>query len=92
MKNPTITGADREPLVVGTAFGLKTGKTSKLIDGESGVYMIQVIKVEPAAKIASYQELANRVELIKSSGVEYRLSNALKEASEIEDNRAQMQL
>ena len=31
MKNPTITGAGREPLVVGAAFALKEGQTSKLI-------------------------------------------------------------
>src|SRR5690606_34600986 len=55
MKNPTISGAGREPLVVGAAFGLKEGQTSKLIAGEAGVYMVQVTKVEPAAKLDNYQ-------------------------------------
>ncbi|TYA63180.1 peptidylprolyl isomerase, partial [Seonamhaeicola marinus] len=37
MKSPTIQGAGREPLVVGTAFGLGEGETSGLIEGVNGV-------------------------------------------------------
>ena len=92
MKNPTISGVGREPLVVGAAFGLKQGQTSKLIDGANGVYMIQVTKVEPAVKLDSYQAAANRVEQQKISVVTSRLYNALKEAAEIEDYRAKNQI
>ena len=92
MKNPTITGAGREPLVVGSAFGLKQGQTSKLIDGVYGVYMIKVTKVENAVKLDSYQAVANRVEQQKLNVVSSKLYNALKEASEIEDNRAKNQI
>ncbi|CAH8288573.1 peptidylprolyl isomerase/peptidyl-prolyl cis-trans isomerase D [Mariniflexile fucanivorans] len=92
MKNPMLTGAGREPLVVGAAFGLKEGKTSNLIEGENGVYMIKVTKVKPAAKLDSYQAVANRVEQQKFNVVSSRLYNALKEASEIEDNRAKNQI
>ncbi|WP_346883063.1 SurA N-terminal domain-containing protein [uncultured Algibacter sp.] len=92
MKNPTISGAGREPLVVGAAFGLKTGETSKLIDGANGVYMIRVEKVTPAVKLDNYQAAANRVEQQKSSAVNSKLFNALKEAAEIEDNRVKTQI
>ncbi|WP_100610077.1 SurA N-terminal domain-containing protein [Confluentibacter lentus] len=92
MKNPTITGAGREPLVVGTAFGLKQGQTSKLIAGDFGVYMLQVTKVEPAAKLDNYQAAANRVEQQKVNVVSSKLYDALKEAAEIEDNRAKTQV
>ncbi|MFD0991561.1 peptidylprolyl isomerase [Mariniflexile jejuense] len=92
MKNPTITGAGREPLVVGSAFGLKQGQTSKLIDGVYGVYMIKVTKIENAVKLDSYQAVANRVEQQKLNVVSSKLYNALKEASEIEDNRAKNQI
>lgn len=88
MKNPTISGAGREPLVVGTAFGLKQGQTSKLIDGAYGVYMIKVTKVENAVKLDNYQAVANRVAQQKLSVVSSKLYNALKEAADIEDNRA----
>ena len=92
MKNPTISGAGREPLVVGAAFGLKEGETSKLIDGANGVYMIQVVKEIPAVVLENYQAAANRVEQQKSSVVNSKLYNALKEAADIEDNRAKTQV
>ena len=92
MKTPTISGAGREPMVVGAAFGLNEGETSKLIDGENGVYMVQVTKVTPAVKLDNYQAAANRVEQQKSSVVNTKLYSALKEAAEIEDNRAESQV
>tara|TARA_R110002049_G_scaffold95397_2_gene234264 strand:+ start:1753 stop:3882 length:2130 start_codon:yes stop_codon:yes gene_type:complete len=92
MKTPTISGAGREPLVVGAAFGLNEGETSNLIDGENGVYMIQVTKVTPAVGLDSYQAAANRVEQQKASVVNTKLYNALKEAADIEDNRAKTQV
>jgi len=92
MKTPTISGAGREPLVVGSAFGLSEGETSKLIDGEKGVYMLEVTKVTPAVKLDNYQAAANRIEQQKTSAVNSKLVNALKEAADIEDNRAKSQV
>ena len=92
MKTPTISGAGREPLVVGAAFGLNEGETSNLIDGENGVYMVQVTKVTLAVELDNYQAAANRVEQQKSSVVTTKLYNALKEASDIEDNRSKTQV
>lgn len=88
MKNPTLSGAGREPLVIGTAFGLEEGATSGLISGNSGVYAVQVTKVTAAAALPSYQAAANRVGKAKENAVNTQLYNALKEAAEIEDNRA----
>ena len=92
MKNPTITGVGREPLVVGSAFALKQGQTSKLIDGANGVYMVQVTKIERAPKLDNYQAVANRVEQQKLNVVASKLYTALKEASDIEDYRAKNQI
>ncbi|MFD2822947.1 peptidylprolyl isomerase [Lacinutrix iliipiscaria] len=88
MKTPTVSGAGREPKVVGTAFGLQEGETSKLIVGENGVYMVEVTKATPAVKLDNYQAFANQVTQQKQSAVNTRLYNALKEAADIEDNRA----
>ncbi|MDG1730603.1 MAG: SurA N-terminal domain-containing protein [Algibacter sp.] len=92
MKNPTISGAGREPMVVGAAFGLKEGDTSKLITGDNGVYMVQVTKFTPAVALENYQAAANRVEQQKATTVNTKLYDALKEASDIEDNRAATQV
>ncbi|MCX7546881.1 SurA N-terminal domain-containing protein [Xanthomarina sp. F1114] len=88
MKNPTISGAGKEGVVVGTAFGLNEGETSKLIEGEKGVYMIQVTKRTPAPEMDNYQGFANQIGSAKTAKVNTKLYDALKEASEIEDNRA----
>jgi len=92
MKNPSITGVGREPLVVGAAFALKEGQTSKLLDGSNGVYMIQVTKMERAPKLDNYQAAANRVEQQKLNVVSSKLFTALKEVAEIEDYRAKNQI
>jgi peptidyl-prolyl cis-trans isomerase D len=88
MKNPTLSGAGREPKVIGTAFGLEEGATSKLIVGDNGVYAIQLTKLTPAEPLSNYQAAANRVGQAKSNAVNTQLYNALKDAADIEDNRA----
>ncbi|WP_299885396.1 peptidylprolyl isomerase [uncultured Lacinutrix sp.] len=88
MKNPTVSGVGREPMVVGYAFGLADGATSKLITGDKGVFMVQVTKKTPAVELDNYQSFANQVSTEKLNAVNTRLYNALKESAEIEDNRA----
>ena len=92
MKTPTLSGAGREPIIIGSAFGLNEGETSKLIDGNNGVFMIQVTKVTPAVELDNYQTFANQVGTQKVNVVTAKLYNALKEAAEIEDNRASSQI
>ncbi|MFD2726938.1 peptidylprolyl isomerase [Hyunsoonleella rubra] len=92
MKNPTISGAGREPVVVGAAFALDEGETSGLIEGEKGVYMVEVTKKTSAVELDNYQAAANRIEQQKSGAVNSKLYNALKDAADIEDNRAKLQI
>ena len=92
MKSPTISGAGREPMVVGAAFGLEEGEVSGLIEGERGVYMVQVTKVTPAVELDNYQAAANRVEQRKTSAVNSKVFNALKAAADIEDDRVKTQV
>ena len=88
VKSPTIPGAGREPAVVGTAFAMDEGGTSDLIEGESGVFMITVTKKEQAPKLDNYSTFANTLKTSNTTKVNTAVYNALKEASEIEDNRA----
>ncbi|MBT6169648.1 MAG: peptidylprolyl isomerase, partial [Flavobacteriaceae bacterium] len=48
-KNATISGAGREPLLVGHAFGLKVDQISDFIIGENGVYKIKVTKKDKSS-------------------------------------------
>ncbi len=88
MKNPTLSGAGREPKVIGTAFGLKEGEMSKSIVGNTGVFILQVTKFTPAEALPNYQAIANRIGSTKATSVNTALYNALKDAADIEDNRA----
>src|SRR5690606_7590572 len=54
LKAPTLPGAGREPLVVGTAFALDKDQTSGLIKGETGVYMVKVTNKEAAPELPNY--------------------------------------
>lgn len=88
MKNPTLSGSGAEPRVVGVAFSLNEGETSGLIDGNRGVYMVSVTKINEVTKLDNYQAIANRLSATRTSAAQTKVYNALKETAEIEDNRA----
>ncbi|MGW9684099.1 peptidylprolyl isomerase [Flagellimonas sp. 2504JD1-5] len=88
LKSPTIPGAGREPLVVGTAFTLAQDATSTLIEGETGVFMVKVTKKEDAPNVDNFSTYANTLKTNAASQVNNAVYNALKEGAEIEDNRA----
>ncbi|SIQ87872.1 peptidylprolyl isomerase [Maribacter ulvicola] len=88
VKSPTIPGAGSEPVVVGTAYGMATGATSGLIQGNTGVFKIEIIKKTEAPKLDNYSVYANALKTGAASRVNTAVYNALKEGSEIEDKRA----
>jgi peptidyl-prolyl cis-trans isomerase D len=88
VKSPTIPGAGREPLVVGTAFSMAEGATSGLIKGETGVFMIRLKKKEEAPKLDNYSTYANSIQSSNAARVNTEVYNALREKAEIEDNRS----
>ncbi|MGY8933482.1 MAG: peptidylprolyl isomerase [Flavobacteriales bacterium] len=88
MANPTIAGAGTEPKVIGTAFGLKLGETSKLIDGVKGVFMVKVTAVNNAPDLQDYSAFANQLNTSSAASIDANAFNALKNKADIEDNRA----
>lgn len=88
VKSPTLPGAGREPAVVGTAYVLGEGKTSGLIEGETGVFMVSVTKKTEATKLENYSTFSNTLKASKASRVNAAVYQSLKEGSEIEDNRS----
>ena len=88
LKNFTLSGAGVEPKVIGAAFGLAEGKNSKLIDGEKGVYMVEVTKINEATKLESYAAIVSRLSNARKAAAESQVYTALEKAAEIEDNRA----
>ncbi|MEY8850162.1 SurA N-terminal domain-containing protein [Psychroserpens sp. XS_ASV72] len=88
MKNPTLSGAGAEPKVVGVAFGLQEGETSKPIIGNKGVYLVEVTKVNEVTPLDNFQAIANRLSTARANAAQTKVYNALKETADIEDNRA----
>ena len=88
MANPTIAGAGTEPKVIGTAFGLKVGETSSLIDGVKGVFMVKVTAVNNAPDLQDYSAFANQLNASSAVSIDTDAFNALKNKADIEDNRA----
>jgi len=88
VKSPTIPGAGSEPVVVGTAYGMAEGATSGLIEGNTGVFKIEIVKKTEAPKLDNYSVYANALKTGAAARVNSAVYNALKEGAEIEDKRA----
>lgn len=88
LKNTTLSGAGVEPKVIGTAFGLAEGATSKPIDGEKGVYVVEVTKVNDVTQLDNYTAIMNRLNAARRNSVQTKVYQALEKAADIEDNRS----
>ena len=88
-KNPTIPGTGNEPFVVGTAFALNKGKTSSLIAGEKGVYMVVLLKKNIVPDLDDYSSYSKLILKNSSQNLAENIFIALKSVANIEDNRAQ---
>ena len=87
-KNATISGAGREPLLVGHAFGLKVDQISDFIIGENGVYKIKVTKKDKSSGLDNYSSYQNQLLLSSRPSVNSILYQTVKESAEIIDNRS----
>ena len=87
--NSYIETIGAEPKVVGVAFGLKTGKVSDVIEGNSGMFKIKTKSVAKATVPANYTDNVNKLNSQSRGSVSGRVYNTLKKDADIEDNRAE---
>ena len=83
--NVTLSSVGNEPKVVAAALGLPLNEVSSPIVGENGVFVVKSTfksEVPPAADLSAYKLRSSSF----SSGVQGRLTEALRNAAEIEDN------
>lgn len=76
-----------EPEIIGATLALKEGELSKPIKGNSGVYCILVKQFIEAPETQNYNSIRMQMANGYLSRVRYELFNALKENSNIIDNR-----
>ena len=86
-ENKVLAGAGTEPYVIGAAFALELNKPSALIEGNSAVYMIEVISKEIAEEIESYRAYANSLQNQENMRINNSIYEALRSSAQIEDNR-----
>ncbi len=76
-----------DPKAVGSVFSLESGETSKPINGENGMLVIKMENKTVAPEIADYSIYKTQLEQKINGQVGYGISEAIKEAAEIEDER-----
>jgi peptidyl-prolyl cis-trans isomerase D len=86
---PMIPNVGGEPKVVGKAFALAAGKTSGLITGQTGVFMVRAKGVVAAPELPSYSAYTTRMKAESRGGVTNRISTVLRDKADIVDNRAE---
>lgn len=89
MSNPVLPGIALEPAVVGTVFALQPNKPSQAIEGNQGVYAVEVINfVNPEELVEP--ELTNQKKQQLNTLQQRSLNaifNALQHEAKIDDNR-----
>jgi peptidyl-prolyl cis-trans isomerase D len=84
--NPPLT----DPVVVGTAFGVKVGDHSPVLESKPGLYVLKVLEHTPADSAAFVKELdklrPQMIQLARQDRVRSYLS-ALHDAAKVVDNR-----
>ncbi|MCB0480959.1 MAG: peptidylprolyl isomerase [Flavobacteriales bacterium] len=86
--SPSIPAIGPELKVLGTAFGMQVGQTSKPIVGENGVYMIKVDQVTPGEGDAAVDLFKDQFSREIGSRVDYEVFEALKKKANVVDNRS----
>ena len=86
--NAILVGAGAEPYIIGAAFGIAENQPSQLLEGNTGVYMIQVTKREKAIVLRSYDVYAEALRTEEYKKVTSNIGKALESAASISDNRA----
>jgi peptidylprolyl isomerase/peptidyl-prolyl cis-trans isomerase D len=89
LKSPTLSGVGSEPKVVGAMFNAELNKVYNAVVGDKGVYAFKVTKKEEATALPNYDFIRKRIADTRKRATS-KVYEAIKNASEIEDNRAFM--
>ena len=87
-KSGTLVGAGYEPYVVGAAFGLQEGGISKLIEGNKGVYKLQLTSKKVADELEDYSTYAKQLSNQNLERLAPTIIKALESSGEVVDNRS----
>lgn len=87
MASPVIPNLGYEPKVVGAALGLASGKTSKVIEGNSGLFMVRTKVVTKAPAVKDFKSQIDQLNQQTKGSAPFRVVQGLKDKADIVDNR-----
>lgn len=75
------------PAVVGTAFALAEGQVSAPVEAQNGVVIIKTLAKNEAPEVADYSAFKEQIAERRNSRAPYQITEAVKDAAEVEDRR-----
>ena len=89
LNSPTLSGVGVEPKIVGAMYNAQLNKVYNSVEGDRGVYAFKVTKKELPTALPNYDSNRKRIGETRKR-LTYKMYEAIKNASDIEDNRAIM--
>ena len=87
LKSPTLSGAGSEPKVVGAMYYAELNKLYNNIEGKLGVYAFNVTAKELPTALPNYETSRKNISEARKR-LTYKMYEAIKNASDVEDYRA----
>lgn len=87
IQSPTLSGIGIEPKIIGAMFYAEENKLYSAVAGDKGVFTFKVVNKEQPATLPNYE--INRTKILDTrKNTSYKMYEAIKESSDIKDNRA----
>lgn len=83
----SISSIGYDPVACGKAFGLKAGEKTTPFKGETGVVMLEMVKIQPAPEVADYNQFKTQKETQRAGGTDSNVDEAIKKLTNVKDNR-----
>lgn len=89
--NTIVGGGGNEPKVVGMACALEAGQKTAPIEGEVGIYVVEIVSVNTAPETSDLSAQKKSLTQKRRGMVDAGVFNALQEKAEVEDNRRRLE-
>jgi peptidylprolyl isomerase/peptidyl-prolyl cis-trans isomerase D len=89
LKTASLVGVGVEPKIVGAMYGAELNKVYNAIVGNRGVFSFALNKKEAPTALPNYEANRKRISASRKA-MTFKIYEAIKSASEVEDNRASM--
>jgi peptidyl-prolyl cis-trans isomerase D len=89
LKSPTLSGVGVEPKIVGAMYNSALNKVVNSVEGDRGVYAFMVTSKEVATALPNYDTNRKRISEARKR-LTFKMYEAIKNSSNVEDNRAIM--